>query len=219
VGQEPPHTHTTFVPFALYVDRREITDVDDPVDHMAQCFFDEFAGLHDLDLGDHYKSQLEQVERAYSARVENSVMVFGAFDDGEREAELRTIRDHLNAKGYDANLLKDLQGHPARSLRNKAKTFAMSSRFCVLVDIDASGHLIEYETLRGEGIPIAILRPEGGGSTWMAGVESQTNDFIEIFEFQDDPLEAIDNVIDWSEDLNEERVEGYSEYYPGWWDS
>jgi hypothetical protein len=83
----------------------------------------------------------------------------------------------------------------------------------VIVDIEASGHIGEYRELQREDVPIALLRREGHASTSMIGHEHQTDDYIELFEFEQDPLEIIDGVIKWEREFNKEREADYSDYF------
>jgi hypothetical protein len=197
----------------LYVHLKDISNPENNIKAVCEGLSEYLQDIHGSEMGDYYESQKRQKAHAYESRIENSVIVLGAFDDGSREAELERIRDHLKSEGYDANLIKDLPGHPARSALHKAKTYAMTSRFCVIVDIEASGHIGEYRELRGEDVPIALLRKEGHASTSMIGHEHMTDDYIKLFEFEHEPLEIIDDVIEWEKEFNKQREADYSEYF------
>jgi hypothetical protein len=218
VSNEQP-IKTSFVPFALYVHDLEFQNIELHLKNVVKGIYTHgLESIYVSEIGDYYESQSKKQENAYSSRIDNSVIVLGAFDGNKRESELEQIRDFLNVQGFSASLIKYLPGHPARSITHKAKTYALSSKFCVIVDIEASGHLVEYAELKDEEIPIALLRKEGHGSSWMLGHEYQTDDYIELFEFNERPIEIMDEVIEWAEDFTEERIKGLEEFYPSWKD-
>lgn len=210
---------TSFVPLALYVHESEFQNVSSSIKSTVMGIYSQILETqHNTRLGNYYENRSKKEEHAYSSRIDNSVIVLGAFDGGERESELEEVRDFLNIQGLSASLIKYLPGHPARSITHKAKTYALTSKFCVIVDIEASGHLVEYAELKDEEIPIALLRKKDTGSSWMLGHEYQTDDYIELFEFTESPLEVMEDVIEWAEDLTHERVKGLEEFYPSWKD-
>jgi hypothetical protein len=129
--------------------------------------------------------------------------------------ELFRVRDYLIAKDYDAYLLRDLPEHPSMSLEEKVKLWSLASRFCVMIDREPSGHLVEYPYVKSVRAILALLRPESKGSTYMIG-DDQITDFgyINVFDFKNSPLEVIDIAIAWAEELVKKRIEKYKKAYP-----
>lgn len=97
----------------------------------------------------------------------------------------------------------------------KVKFWALASRSCVTVDREPSGHLVEYSYVKSVRALLALLRPEGRGSTYMIG-DDQITDFgyINVFEFKKSPLEVIGTAITWTEELVKKRIEKYKKAYP-----
>jgi hypothetical protein len=64
--------------------------------------------------------------------------------------------------------------------------------------------LVEYSDLKTEEILLALLRPEGEGSTFMAGHEHKMDGYISKFQFENSALETLDDVVEWAEDQIDE---------------
>lgn len=206
---------STYLPLVLYVHVQDLTSSNQNLSKCSNIILQLLRDSHNGKDGDQY--QHERSERSsFVSRPDQSVIVLGDYDGGSHERELQQIRDHLNALDYDAALIKDLPSHPAYSMRQKVKTWCLATKFCIVVDRDPSGHLVEYTDLEGEEVPIALLREEGSGSTWMMGHEIFQNKFIELFEFGDTPLEVLDEVTEWGDELFDQRIEYLDEYYPDW---
>jgi hypothetical protein len=146
---------------------------------------------------------------------EKSVIVFGKDSDSHNLGEMYRVRDYLKAKDYEAYLLRELPEHPLMSNEEKAKFWALASRFCVMIDREPSGHIAEYNYLRGERVVLAFLRPKGKGSTYMIGDDSIVEiNHIKIFEFESSPLQVLDNAVTWAEDFIRKKIEALKDAYP-----
>jgi hypothetical protein len=146
---------------------------------------------------------------------EKSVIVFGKDGDATNLAELCRVRDYLKTKSYEAYLLKELPEHPVMSNEEKARFWASASRFSVMVDREPSGHIAEYNYLKGERAVLAFMRPKGKGSTYMIGDDSIVEvNHIQVFEFEDSPLQMLDTVIGWAEVFIKKKIEALKDAYP-----
>ena len=168
--------------------------------------------LYQLEDSNHRTGAIE--DKALIANVEDTVIVLGSYDS-PYETELMQVRDYLRRVGYDAVLIKDLPELPEQSLPDKVRLWTTASRFCVMVDREASGHIKEYEMVKSQHKPLIMLRPEDSGSTWMIGDDEIVDlNYVKTFEFSENPLAELEGAIQWVEDLLSERGRSYPEFYP-----
>lgn len=201
-----------YLPFALFLPSRHVSDFPEFWSQCAENLLEPIGSLYDSSLAD-YRSEA-MAEKGVLSSIDDSVIILGNYDD-PFESELRQIRDYLIRLGYDAFLIKDLPAPNEMSLEEKVKLWTTASRFCVMVDREASGHIKEYEIVKSERKPLALLRPQSGGSTWMIGDDELIDlNYIKTFEFTDTPLGATKAGIQWAEDLLNERGKAYPEFYP-----
>lgn len=90
------------------------------------------------------------------------------------------------------------------------------SRFAVVDDSVASGHITEFEYCKINRIPTIFLRKRGKGSTWMIGDASLTDiNYIKTFEYIERDLHDVLTVaVEWAEKFIRKRADAYSAYYP-----
>jgi hypothetical protein len=207
----------SYVLLAIYIHERDFQFPEESLNIMSSRIFLNIQRQHESDYSNYYE-QTADISDSFTLNSNESVIVLGSYDGGKYEKELMEVRDHLRARGYSASLIKNLPGNPSKSIRHKAKVWSMGARFVVFIDQEPSGHLIEYSDISGEEVVAGILREEGSGSTWVAGHEHMTDNHIEIFRFENEPIEAIDDVCEWAEDTIEEHLEIFDEYYPSWRD-
>ena len=192
-----------FVPFAIYVHDKDFIDFEDFWDKCTPHIQNTLRAIHHSEAGDYYQLTKERKSGVLVGK-ERSVIVFGKDSDSKMLPELLRVRDCLIAKDYDAYLLRDLPEHPSMSLEEKVKLWSLASRFCVMIDREPSGHLVEYSYLKSVGAILAVLRPKGRGSTYM--IEAERSPDIKIFEFKSSPLEKLDTVLTWAEEMVEEKI-------------
>ena len=141
------------------------------------------------------------------------VTVYGSYDQDSKE-ELHQICNYLREKGYVAYILEDLPETPEMKPEDKVRTWGSLSRFCVMVDRAQAGHLPEYVYLQEVKAILAHLRPKGTISTFMIGRSPTARPFSpRTFEFDNSPLDILEEVITWAENELKENVKE-SEYYP-----
>jgi hypothetical protein len=192
-----------FVPFAIYIHDDDFVDFENFWKKCTPHVQNNLLNLHNSKAGDYYQLT-EECNRGILVSKERSVIVFGKYSNPEMLRELHKVRDYLIAKAYDAYLLRELPEHPSMALEEKVKLWALASRFCVMIDREPSGHLVEYPYLKSVGTTFAVLRPKGKGSTSM--IERERSPDIKVFEFNRSPLEKLDNVMTWAEKMVKEKL-------------
>lgn len=201
-----------FVPFAIFVHIDDFSDFNALWNRCATHIENSLKRIHDLE-GDFYQSQWLPKE-AFQTTKEKSVIVLGKYSDSELN-ELLQVRDYLRAKGYDAYLIRDLPEHPMMSNEEKVRLWTSASRFCMMIDREAAGHIAEYGYLKTQRTILALLRQKGKASTYMIGDEHLVDfQYINLFEFEKSPLDIMGVVIDWAEKLAKKRAEEYGKVYP-----
>lgn len=201
-----------YVPFALLFPSQHLSDFGSFWDSCAESLLQPIVSIQSHPMME-YRTE-PMAEKGILSSVKDTVIILGNYDDPFEE-ELRQIRDYLISLGYDAFLIKDLPGQEEMSLEEKVKLWTTASRFCIMVDREASGHVKEYEIVKSERKPLALLRPQGGGSTWMIGDDELVDlNYIKTFEFSGSPIETAEAGVRWAEDLLNERGKAYPEFYP-----
>lgn len=204
---------TRFVPFAFYV---HAADALEPARLWKLCeepFLSYFGPLHGSELGAFYE-QLDARTQTLAISKRSDVIVLGKYSGVEGE-ELQAVQAYLQRSGYTPLLIKDLPEIPVMSTEEKVRIWALGARFCVMVDRIPAGHIAEHEILKAQRSILALLRPRGGGSTFMIGDAGLVDlKFIRLFEFDDTPLEALPEAIAWAEQVAVARAEAYGRAYP-----
>jgi UDP-N-acetylglucosamine 3-dehydrogenase len=161
-----------------------------------------------------FNEDFSEIIDAPFATKENTVIVFGHDSDPQSLSEMFQVRDYLKSKNYESYLLKELPDHPLMSNEEKARYWALASRFCVMIDRSPSGHIAEYIFLREDRVILAFLRPKDKGSTYMIGDESIERENIRLFEFGNSPIRPLDEAIIWAEKFAEKKIAALKDAYP-----
>jgi len=204
-----------FVPFALYVHESDIADADALWGRCRDLMLDVLQSTVASELGDHYASlPLDRPFEALRASKEKTVIVLGK-GSGPELSELCVVRDYLRSKGYDAWLVMDFPDYPSMSDQEKVAHWTNAARFSVMVDRTPSGHILEYGMLMWQRNVLAVLRPKGRRSTYMIGDAHGVDvNHIKEFEFEQSPLECLDEAIQWAEMFIQLRIDFYEINYP-----
>lgn len=129
---------------------------------------------------------------------------------------LRRIRDELRTMKYNSFLVKEQPDIPDQSAEEKANLYTLMSKFAVMEDSEASGHILEYSFCKDNRVVLILLRKKGMGSTWMIG-DSELVDvnYIKTFEYTDRNLhEVLFNATKWAEAFIDRRIDAYDKHYP-----
>lgn len=118
---------------------------------------------------DSIKAAFDLVWQRADAMLENSdsVLILGK-DTGAGLARLKEIEAKLQDLGYYTYIIKEQPDKAGESVIQKVMRYALSSKFVVIENTEASGHLYEvpHVTKAAECIT-AVLQEEGKGATWM----------------------------------------------------
>lgn len=204
---------TRFIPFAVYVHHSDMADIES---FWAKCtphIQYTLQYIHNSEEGSYYQAKMGHYKDILVYK-EKSVIVFGKDSATNDLNEMCQVRDYLKTKNYDAYLLRELPEHPLMSNEEKAKLWALASRFCIMIDREPSGHIAEYNYLKSERVILAFLRPKGKGSTYMIGDDDVEVNHIKLFEFETSPLEVLDDAIAWAEEFVGKKIKALREKYP-----
>jgi hypothetical protein len=132
------------------------------------------------------------------------VLILGK-DTGDGLARLRIIQKKLVELGYDAILIKDQPDTAGDTVLQKVLQYATSSRFVVLDNTEASGHLYELPHVSKSAECItAVLQERGKGATWMIEDAFFRHNHWRRFEFNVSELEiVVEQAAAWAEDFRE----------------
>ncbi len=128
---------------------------------------------HDSSQGDFHEKLASRFD-AFKVNHKSGVIILGK-DTAESLAELIVVKDHITSKGYSAGLIKQFPDIPSMSNSQKVSMWTISSRFCIMVDREPSGHIKEYDILTKQQTILAVLQPKIGGSSFMI-----TDDEVDI---------------------------------------
>jgi hypothetical protein len=157
---------------------------------------------------------MQRAARPLALSKDSGVVVLGSYSPSESKEELLQVRNQIRAMGYDAQLVVDMPEFPMMSNEEKVRLWTIVARFSVMVDRVPSGHIAEYMMLKEQRSILAMVRPRGVASTSMIGDASLVDiRHIRIFEFDDTPLEALDEAVRWAEALATERAQQYDAAY------
>lgn len=120
-------------------------------------------------IGSLVKAAYELVWQRADSILENSdsVLILGK-DTGPGLAKLKRIAERLENLGYYTYIIKEQPDKPGESVVQKVMRYALSSKFVIIENTDASGHLYEvpHVTKAAECITV-VLQEDGKGATWM----------------------------------------------------
>lgn len=118
---------------------------------------------------DSIKAAFDLVWQRADSMLENSdsVLILGK-DTGAGLARLEEIEIKLQELGYYTYIIKEQPDKAGESVIQKVMRFALSSKFVVIENTEASGHLYEvpHVAKAAECITV-VLQEEGKGATWM----------------------------------------------------
>jgi len=134
-----------------------------------------------------------------------TVLVLGK-DTGEALERLRRIASRLEALGYYAVIIKDQPDKLGESVLQKVMRHALSSKFVVVENTEASGHLYEIPHVgKAAECVTAFLQEEGKGATWMFEDAFGKNQHWRKFVYQSGGLDgAVNEAARWAEDFIKE---------------
>jgi len=115
------------------------------------------------------KAAFDLVWHRADAILENSdsVLVLGK-DSGAALDRLKRIASRLEELGYYTYIIKEEPDRFGESVVQKVLRYALSSKFVVIENTEASGHLYEIpHVAKAAECVTVVLQEEGRGATWM----------------------------------------------------
>jgi hypothetical protein len=148
------------------------------------------------------KSAFDLVWQRADAILENSdsVLVLGK-DTGPALDRLMRIASKLQELGYYTYIIKEQPDKVGESVIQKVLRYALSSKFVVIENTEASGHLYEipHVTKAAECVTV-ILQEEGKAATWMFEDGYAKHRHWHKLEYKDVDLEqAVEMAAAWAE--------------------
>jgi len=136
-------------------------------------------------------------------------------DTGQGLDRLQAIRKFVEAHGYQCQLIKEMPEHSEMGLIGKVLFSALSSRFVIIENSTASGHLYEIPFVRMAECVIAIMQREGEGATWMTEDMISKHPLLKKFQYTDDSLSSsVDEAIYWAEQRIAENIKANRGSWP-----
>lgn len=153
-------------------------------------------------LVDSIKSAFDLVWQRADLILENSdsVLVLGK-DTGAALDRLKQIASKLEELGYYTYIIKEQPDKTGESVIQKVMRYALSSKFVVIENTDASGHLYEipHVTKVAECVTV-VLQEEGKGATWMFEDAYAKHKHWHKVVYNSGELElAVDKAAEWAE--------------------
>lgn len=139
----------------------------------------------------------------------DSVLILGK-DSGPALDRLKRIASKLEELGYYTYIIKEEPDRLGESVVQKVMRYALSSKFVLIENTEASGHLYEipHVAKAAECITV-VLQEEGRGATWMFEDAYAKHTHWHKLTYQDSELEhAVEEAAAWAEQF----VAGFADY-------
>lgn len=151
---------------------------------------------------DAIKAAFDLVWKRADATLEDSdsVLILGK-DTGPGLERLKRIETRLQELGYFTYIIKDQPDKAGESVIQKVMRYALSSKFVLIENTEASGHLYElpHVTKAAECVT-AVLQEQGMGATWMFEDAYAKHRHWHRITYEPDGLEdAVDRAVAWAE--------------------
>jgi len=148
------------------------------------------------------KAAFDLVWHRADAILENSdsVLVLGK-DSGAALDRLKRIASRLEELGYYTYIIKEEPDRFGESVVQKVLRYALSSKFVVIENTEASGHLYEIpHVAKAAECVTVVLQEEGRGATWMFEDAYAKHKHWHKLTYQNAELEhAVDECAAWAE--------------------
>ncbi len=153
------------------------------------------------------KRAFDMVWQRADSILENSdsVLILGK-DTGAALGRLKRIETKLQELGYYTYIIKEQPDKLGESVVQKVMRYALSSKFVVIENTEASGHLYEipHVTKAAECVTV-VLQEEGKGATWMFEDAYAKHKHWYKLVYRDNDLEhAVEQAAGWAEEFVKE---------------
>jgi len=148
------------------------------------------------------KSAFDLVWHRADSILENSdsVLVLGK-DTGPALDRLKRIASKLQDLGYYTYIIKEQPDKAGESIIQKVMRYALSSKFVLIENTEASGHLYEVPHVAKAAECVAVvLQEEGKGATWMFEDAYAKHNHWHKLTYEDSNLEhVVEQATVWAE--------------------
>jgi len=130
----------------------------------------------------------------------DSVLILGK-DSGPALDRLKKIESRLQELGYFTYIIKEQPDKAGESVVQKVMRYALSSKFVLVENTEASGHLYEIpHVAKAAECVTVVLQEEGKGATWMFEDAYAKHRHWHKLTYKDDELEnAVEQAAAWAE--------------------
>jgi hypothetical protein len=153
------------------------------------------------------KSAFDLVWQRADAILENSdsVLILGK-DTGPALDRLKRIGLKLQEIGYYTYIIKEQPDKAGESIIQKVMRHALSSKFVLIENTEASGHLYEIpHVAKAAECVTAVLQEQGKGATWMFEDAYAKHKHWHKVEYRDGELDkAVEQAAAWAENFVKE---------------
>lgn len=138
----------------------------------------------------------------------DSVLLLGK-DTGAGLARLKRIESKLQDLGYYPYIIKERPNRLGESVIQKVLRYALSSKFVLIENTEASGHLYEFPHVAKDAECVTVvLQEEGRGATWMFEDAYAKHRHWHRIAYSNDELErAVEAAVAWAEAFVREFAE------------
>jgi hypothetical protein len=155
-------------------------------------------------LTDSIKSAFELVWHRADSILENSdsVLILGN-DSGSGLDRLKRIATKLEELGYYSYIIREQPDKAGESVIQKVMRYALSSKFVLIENNQASGHLYEIpHVAKAAECVTAVLQEDAKGATWMFEDAYAKHRHWRKFTYKDNDLErAVELAAAWAEEF------------------
>jgi hypothetical protein len=130
----------------------------------------------------------------------DSVLILGK-DSGPALDRLKRIASRLQELGYYTYIIKEQPDKAGESVIQKVMRYALSSKFVLIENTEASGHLYEIpHVAKAAECVTVVLQEEGKGATWMFEDAYAKHRHWHKLTYKDSQLEnAVEQAAAWAE--------------------
>jgi hypothetical protein len=154
------------------------------------------------DVAESVKAAFDLVWHRADSILENSdsVLILGK-DTGAALDTLKRIAAKLQELGYYTYIIKEEPDKAGESVIQKVMRYALSAKFVLIENTDASGHLYEIpHVAKAAECVTVVLQEEGKGATWMFEDAYAKHKHWHKLNYQVDKLEvAVEEAVAWAE--------------------
>ena len=148
------------------------------------------------------KAAFDLVWQRADSILENSdsVLILGK-DSGEGLDRLKRIAARLEQLGYFTYIIREQPDRLGESVVQKVMRYALSSKFVLIENTEASGHLYEIpHVAKAAECVTVVLQEDGKGATWMFEDAYAKHRHWHKLTYKDDNLEgAVEEAAIWAE--------------------